>query len=243
MRAILLLLLILSCDLTIIHAQSKEAAPGESTTGLLAFQVGIPSGAMQAAIRNNMGNLGFGAAAAVLSDPFSWGRGKGRSPLRVGAELGYTYYGRFLSDVNISGYNGNYKTSYGILQLNALLQVRPRYPAPVSPFVEVLAGGNFYLSHTKENLNVIESSLGIQGFELDSYASVGFNKGLAVGCKFGRPERDNGRFILRVSYNRGKDIRYVVRNSIQYDPYSGRLSYEIGRAPVVYWMVQVGVGI
>ena len=67
-----------------------------------------------------MGNLGFGAGFAVLSNPFTWGKNKRNSPLRIGGEAGYTYYGRFLSEVNINGYKGDYKTSYGILQLNAI---------------------------------------------------------------------------------------------------------------------------
>jgi hypothetical protein len=226
---------------------SQQGAGGraavETTNGLLAFQVGIPSEAMQAAIRNNMGNLGFGGAVAILSNPFSWGRHKRKSPLRIGGELGYTYYGRFLSEVNIGGYGGSYKTSYGILQMNAVLQLRPQQAETVSPFIEILAGGNFYLSHTKENLSVIESGLGIQGFDIDSYASVGFNRGIAVGCTIGRVSESNGRFTLRLSFNEGNDIKYVVRNSLKYDAGSGRLGYEIGKAPVRYFMVQVGVAI
>src|SRR5690606_7199436 len=129
-----------------------------------------------------------GLGLSVLSNPFSWGRNKRNSPLRLGGELGYTYYGRFLSDVNINGFRGSYKTSYGILQLNAVAQLRPMYTEAFTPFLEILAGGNFYLSSTRENLSVIESALGIPAFEIDSYASVGFNKGIAAGFSVGRSE-------------------------------------------------------
>jgi len=231
---------------TLCRAQDDAESPKapERTNALLAFEVGIPSKDMRAAIKNNMGNIGFGGALSVLTNPFTWGTKKRNSPLRIGAEIGYTYYGRFLSEVNINGYRGNYKTSYGILHANALFRLLPSEPAPVRPFIEIMAGGNFYLSDTKENLNAIESALGLQGFDIGSYASAGFNKGIALGCSFGKKTRrnDDGLFTLRLSYNKGSDIKYVVRNSLVYNPGSG-LQYAVGRAKVSYIMAQVGVGL
>lgn len=215
----------------------------ETVNGFLAFQVGIPSASMQKAIKNNMGNMGFGAGFTLLSNPFTWGKNKRNSPVRIGGEAGYTYYGRFLSEVNINGYKGDYKTSYGILQLNALLQLRPKQTEAITPFLEILAGGNFYLSRIKDNLDFIESSLGIETFDLDSYSSASFNKGFAVGCYIGNHQKKGAaRFAIRLSYNRGSSIKYVVRNSLAYDPNTNWLGYKVDKAPVSYFMVQVGVG-
>jgi hypothetical protein len=214
----------------------------ESVNGVIAVQVGVPSTTMQRAIKNDMGNLGFGAGLEVLTNPFTWGKNKRNSPLRIGGELGYTYYGRFLSEVNINGYKGDYKTSYGILQLNAILQLRPQYTEVIRPFIELLAGGSFYLSSIKENLDLIESALGIETFSLGSHSSASFNKGIAVGCSFGNPRKEAGRFTLRVSYNRGNSIKYIVRNSLEYDPSNNSLQYQVDKAPVSYFMIQIGVG-
>lgn len=215
----------------------------ESINGIFAFQVGIPSKKMQAAIQNEMGNLGFGAGLMVLTNPFSWGKNKRNSPLRLGAELGYTYYGRFLSEVNINGYRGDYKTSYGILNLNGVLQLRASQQEAINPFIEFLVGGNFYLSSMRENLDVIESSLGIQPVDMGGYSSASFNKGVAVGMSIGNPQKKKAaRFTLRVSYNWGSDIKYVVRNSLIYDRSNGSLSYAVGKAPVRYLMAQIGIG-
>jgi len=219
-----------------------EPAEIESINGLLAFQVGIPSKKMQEAVQNNMGNIGFGGALTVLTNPFTWGRKKRNSCLRIGAELGYTYYGRFLSDVTINGYQGDYKTSYGILQLNGILQLRPVQEEYITPYLEVLAGGNFYLSSIRENLGVIESALGIPAFDLGGYSSASFNKGVAVGVNIGKVRRNDARFALRVSYNWGSDIKYVVRNSLAYNANNNSLTYEVGKAPVRYLMAQVGIG-
>ena len=214
--------------------------PLETLGGHLGLQLAMPARPMRDAVRNEMGNIGFGAGLSVLSNPLSWGRRKRNSPFRVGGEAGYTYYGRFLSDVNIGGYRGSYKTSYGIMQLNGIVQLRPMYTESITPFLEVLAGGNIYLSNTRENLSVIESALGIPAFEIDSYASVGFNKGLAAGFTFGKPAAP-ARFLVRASYNVGSNIKYVVRNSLQYDPGSNFLSYQVAKAPVRYLLLQVGV--
>jgi hypothetical protein len=235
---IILALLILNSS----NAQTGHQQYIQKGNGLIALQVGIPSVAMQAAIENKMGNLGFGIGVSGFTNPFSWGRNKHNSPLRIGGEAGYTYYGRFLSEVNINGSRGDYKTSYGIVQLNGILQLRPSIPEIISPFLEVLAGGNFYLSTTKENLTAIESSLGITAFDMGSYSSASFNKGVAVGCSFGKPRRDQARFTLRLSYNWGKNIKYVVRNSLAYNTSNGHLEYYTGSAPVRYLMAQLGIG-
>jgi hypothetical protein len=224
------------------HSQTGDQKYIQKGNGLLALQVGIPSKAMQQAVENKMGNVGFGLGISLLTNPFSWGRHKRNSPIRIGGEAGYTYYGRFLSNVNINGFSGNYKTSYGIVQLNGLLQLRPSEPEKISPFLEILAGGNFYLSTTKENLTAIESSLGIQAFDMGSYSSASFNKGVAIGCSFGKPREDRARLTLRLSYNWATSIKYIVRNSLAYNSSSGQLEYYVGRAPVRYLLVQAGLG-
>ncbi|HEY6502489.1 MAG TPA: hypothetical protein VIZ28_00820, partial [Chitinophagaceae bacterium] len=208
MKKRLVILLLSPCLLCSVWSWSQEAEEKatevEDINVLLAFQVGIPSKEMLEAIKNNMGNTGFGGALCILTNPFTWGKNKRNSPLRIGAEIGYTYYGRFISNVNINGYNGSYKTSYGILHANALFRLMPSTPAPVRPFIEALIGGNFYLSNIKENLDAIETALGLEGFDIDNYASSGFNKGVAIGCGFGgKKKKDSGKFILRVSYNWG----------------------------------------
>jgi hypothetical protein len=226
------------------QAQDEERkVPVEKANGIIAIQVGIPTPAMQQAIKNNMGNLGFGVGVSALTNPFSWGRNKRNSPLRIGGEVGYTYYGRFLTDVNIGGFGGNYKTSYGILQANAIIQLRLKEPQFFTPFIEGLIGGSFYISTTKENLSAIESGLGIQSFDFGSYSSASFNKGVALGAIIGRVKYDNARFAIRLSYNWGTKIKYVVRNSLAYNSSSGQLEYYVGEAPVKYFMVQVGIGI
>jgi hypothetical protein len=211
--------------------------------GSLTLQVGIPTAGMQKAIENHMGNVGFGVSLILASNPFSWGKRDKNSPLRLGGELSYTYYGRFISDVNINGYRGDYKTSYGIANINAILRFRPPVTSNFTPFIDVIAGGNFYLSSTTENLNVIETALGIERLDFGGTSSAGFNKGIGFGFTAGSAKEDKARFILRATYNRGSTIKYVVRNSLSYDPGSNTLIYERGRAPVEYFMVQIGIGI
>jgi hypothetical protein len=211
----------------------------EWINGMLGLQVGVPVGGMEKAVKNKMGNLGFGAGILAVFNPLTWGKTKRQSPLWIGAEAGYTYYGRFLTEVDISGYKGDYKTSYGVLQLNALIRLRPRQTESINPFMDVLAGGSFYLSTIMENLDVFESSLGIEPISIDDFSSSSFNKGIAVGCNVRKRNGKGGGLTVRVSYNRGNTIKYIVRNSLVYN---GRWEYQVGKAPVSYFLVQIGIG-
>jgi hypothetical protein len=223
-------------------AAQTSGIPVEKVNGFIGLQVGIPAREMQPAIKNNMGDVGFGIGATVLTNPFSWGRNKRNSVLRIGGELGYTYYGRFITKVDIRGYRGDYKTSYGILNLNGVLQLRPFAEAPLRPFFELIAGGSFYISQIRENLDAIETALGIQAFDLEAYSSASFNKGVAVGFSIGKRRDGRGCLTVRGSYNIGSDIKYIVRNSLQYNSANGYMEYSVGKAPVRYFLVQAGIG-
>ncbi len=240
------LLLVFLSSVTTVLAQENSAgktnAEASTTNGLLALQVGVPSKSMQRAIKNEMGNVGFGLGLNIVSNPFAWGKNKKKSPLRIGGDIGYTYYGRFITDVNIQGYEGSYKTSYGILNLNGVLQLRPVNQLPFNPFLEVLAGGNFYLSSIKENLTAIESALGIIPVELGGTSSSSFNKGIAIGFNIGKAKYKTPQFTIRAAYNWGTSIKYIVRNSLTYEPSSNRLIYYTDRAPVRYILLQAGFG-
>jgi hypothetical protein len=210
---------------------------------LIGANIGIPFPEMKKAIKNNMGDAGFGISLLYLSNPMSWGKQKKASPIRLGGEIGYTYYGRFKTQVFANGYAGDYKTSYGIAKLHAVLRLRPAYTHTFTPFMDVFAGGNFYLSVIKENLGFLESSLGLQSFDFGGTSSASFTKGVAAGFSVGSLKSDKGRFVFRISYTDGSSIRYVVRNSLQYDPNYNQLTYQEGRAPLRYIMIELGIGI
>jgi hypothetical protein len=239
------LLVLLLCS-NLLDAQDSIPAmnsPVQTGDFLLGLQLGFPGNEMKKAVRNKMANVGIGGTLYYLTNPLSWGKNKRNSAIRIGGELAYTYYGRFITDVNVGGYQGSYKTSYGILNLNAIFRLRPPHVTPVVPFVDLVAGGNFYISSTKQNLDAIETALGFEAADFGGYSSSSFNKGIAAGISIGSNEVQKARFVIRVSCNWGSDIKYVVRNSVAYDPGSNQLTYEVGKAPVRYMLVQIGVGL
>jgi hypothetical protein len=189
----------------------------------IAFNIGMPSKAMQQAIRNNMFNKGFGLSVLVVYNPF-----KRTSVLRLGGEIGYTYYGRFKS--------GGLKTSYGIAHLVPVIRVRPDISSAIIPFADVFAGGDFYISNTKEDLGALETIAGIESYDFGSTISASFVKGLATGVMIRFSKSATSRLLLRFSYARGTPIKYVDRNSL--DPVYGFLE---GRSPVEYFAIQVGI--
>src|SRR6476469_6359278 len=121
----------------------------------VALNIGMPTGAMQPAIRNNMFNLGFGLSILAAYNPF-----KKSSILRLGGEIGYTYYGRFKS--------GGLKTSYGIGHLAPVIRLRPDIASPLVPFFDIFAGGDFYISDTKEDLDALATIAGIESYDFGS---------------------------------------------------------------------------
>lgn len=213
----------------------KIKSPGDA---MLALNVGMPFPSMTKAIQNNMGNMGFGLGGLLLVSPVK----KKDFPIRLGGEVGYTYYGRFKTNVNVNGYEGDYKTSYGIITLHAVARFRPAATHRVTPFADVFAGGNFYISTIKENLGFIETALGLESFDLGGEFSASFSRGLGAGVTIGDPSKDQGRFVLRVSYIVGSSLKYIVRNSLAYDESNHTLTYHTDRAPVKYMMVQLGIG-
>jgi hypothetical protein len=187
------------------------------------LNIGMPSKAMQQAIRNNMFNKGFGLSVLVVYNPF-----KRTSVLRLGGEIGYTYYGRFKS--------GGLKTSYGIAHLVPVIRLRPDISSAIIPFADVFAGGDFYISNTKEDLGALETIAGIESYDFGSTISASFVKGLATGVMIRFSKSATSRLLLRFSYARGTPIKYVDRNSL--DPVYGFLE---GRSPVEYFAIQVGI--
>lgn len=211
--------------------------------GMLSLNLSLPSEDMMELTRNNMFGSGFGGSLLFLSNPGTWGKNDKNTVLRIGGELGYTYYGRFITDVNINGYRGDYKTSYGIAHLNAILRLRPPEVGPIVPFGDFFIGGNFYFSTIKENLDAIETSLGLEPFNFGGTSSASFVKGAAAGISIGSRNPLKARLILRVSYAKGSSLRYIVRNSLEFDPNYNSLTYQTNRAPVEYFLAQVGIGL
>lgn len=224
----------------------KPAEPAASNQGkdfMFALQVGVPSEEMRPAIKNRMGDVGFGAELLYLSDPYTWGKNKRSSALRIGGGLGYTYYGRFKTEANLNNYTGNLKTAYGILDAKAIARFRPQLDRGIHPFADLQAGLDLYMSRTREDLSVIERDPNDERPDWESSSSASFTKGIGGGMAIGSRDPKQAKFVVRVMYNWGSKIKYVVRNSMQYDPATGVLSYDTDRAPVRYVSIQVGIGL
>jgi hypothetical protein len=210
---------------------------------LFGLQVGVPSAEMRPAIKNNMGDVGFGAGILFLSDPFTWGKNKRESALRLGGGLGYTYYGRFKTEARVNSFTGNLKTAYGMFDAKAVARFRPQLDRGFQPFADVQAGIDVYMSTTSEDLSAIESGLGAEPIDIDNTASASFTKGIGGGFAIGSRDPKQAKFVIRATYNWGSRVKYVVRNSLEYDPSQNAIYYQTAKAPVRYVMIQVGIGL
>lgn len=230
-------------------ATEMDWKPAEPEVGnwnqdfLFGLQVGVPSREMRPAIKNRMGDIGFGVTVLVLSDPATWGKTKGQSDFRIGGGLGYTYYGRFKTESEINNYTGNLKTAYGIFDAKVIGRFRPQMNYGIHPFADVQAGVDVYTSTTSEDLSAIESGLGVEPIDLDNTASASFTKGIGGGVAIGSRNPKKGKLVIRAMYNWGSRVKYVVRNSLVYDRAENTIYYERGKAPVRYVAIQVGIGL
>lgn len=240
---LLLLVQCLSAQLT-TETTWTPAEPSIDNKGkdfLFGLQVGVPSTEMRPAIKNRMGDVGFGAGFLFLSDPYTWGKNKRSSALRLGGGLGYTYYGRFKTEVPWNSYTGRVKTYYGIFDLKAIARFRPQLDRGFHPFADLQAGMDLYTSTTREDLSVLEREDGDE--DIDNTSSAAFTKGIGGGIAIGSRDPGKAKFVIRAMYNWGGQVKYVVRNSMYYDPAGRTLYYERAKAPVRYIMIQVGVGL
>lgn len=196
------------------------------------IQMDMPNEKMRPAVRNNMGDKGFGLAASFMANPYTWGRNKRNSPLRIGGELGYTYYGRFKQS--------GIKASTGMIHLTAMARLHHEEAHRLMPFFDIFAGGNFYMASFREDVNAIESIAGLEPSSFASMNSASFVHGAAVGVFLGQEHPEKMRLQLRFAYTRGTAFKYVERNSMVV--VNNGVYVLIGKVPVDYFSIQIGLG-
>jgi hypothetical protein len=228
-----------STSLTRTEKKINQVKANSSADLMIAVNSIIPAAQTKDVIQNNIGDLGFGLSAIALFNPFT--KKNKNFPVHLGLEAGYTYFGRFKTEVNVNGFKGDYKTTYGLFSLNAVIRFRPSYTYRFTPFADVFAGGNFYNAEIKENLNAIETALNTPKTYLGGYNSASFSKGIAVGFNIGKAETDAAKFSCRLAYTIGSNINYLVRNSLVYDGANNKLVFDKAKAPLKYFMLQIGV--
>lgn len=240
---LLLLTLVLSAQLTTepTWEPAESSIDNKGKDFLFGLQVGVPSAEMRPAIRNQMGDVGLGGTFLFLSDPYTWGKNKRSSALRLGGGVGYTFYGRFKTEVPWNNYTGRIKTSYGIFDAKVIARFRPQLGRGIHPFADLQAGMDLYTSTTREDLSVMEREDDDE--DIDNTSSASFTKGIAGGIAIGSRDPGQAKFVIRAMYNWGGQVRYIVRNSMYYDPAGRTLYYEKAKAPVRYVAIQVGVGL
>jgi hypothetical protein len=218
-----------SQDSAVIEKSPEITIQPDDHEGFLGVHLVIPSAKMRPAVSNNMGDLGFGLAFQMLSDPATWSRREKYSCFRLGAGISYTYFGRYHTDVDFN----RLKTTYGIFNLNAVFRLRPFNDRKILPYLELFTGLSTYFSSTKWTKGSIASD--DDGF-LGAVTNSSLNKGIAVGLNFSNAK--NPGWSLRAGYQWAGDLRYVVRNSIVYQS-PDKFNYREAYAPVQYFTLSV----
>lgn len=235
----LLFIVLASLSFGPLQAQDAGHNPRHFSTTFALINT-VPMGGMRQAIQNRMGNMGFGVALNGYINPWALVRNPRPSALWFGGGFAYSYLGRDLSSLSNSNVRADYKTTYQLLQIDLMARLRPAEPLPALPFIEVFAGGCFYNSTLQENLTVLQTGLGQEPFVYGDFNSGTFNRGLAVGVQTTPARPGAPGFSLRLAYNMGGRINYVVRNSLVLNN-DNRLQFATGETRARTISLQVGV--
>jgi hypothetical protein len=144
------------------------------------------------------------------------------TPIFVGASAFYGLHDSHLdksSYVDNSGQTMRVRTNHNHIQANAFVRVQPELEWPVHPYLEGVAGMNWF--YTRET---IRPRLFDEVFDATSlFGSSAFFYGAGGGIMIPIPETIV-RIDLRAQYLRGGRAEYLLQNDIQWDSVAEQLN-------------------
>ena len=204
----------------------------------LHFTIATPRGEFKDSIdRNGYGISGYGVVRA------------GKSPLKIGLELGYIMYGHESRNVPISmtipDVTVNVNTSNNIFTGHLLLRVQEQFGS-VAPYIDGLLGLNYLWTNTtiedEDDLEEVASSTNMD----DVAFSYGVGGGIMV--KVGKiSQKGFGKnplpiFVdLKVRYMLGDEADYLREGAIERE--LGSASYDISTSKTDLMLYQIGVAV
>ncbi len=204
------------------------------------FLLGFPRGEF----REHVPNVGFGIE-------FTGGVHLGRSPLLLGAELGFLTYGRdsrreYFS-LTIQEVTVRVITTNNILLGNLFLRLQPP-SGSVRPYLDALIGFKYFFTETRIRSIYYDDDEPIaRDTNLGDIASAhGYGVGIAIDLWSGEVDFDEGpsgwmglQLDLGVRYMLGSEAEYLKKGSINY--VDGRVVYEVERSMTDFLRPHVGV--
>lgn len=201
--------------------------------GDLRFVVGFPQGEFE----DNVDNVGFGL------DGF-FGIGLGRSPIVVGADLGFVVYGferrsEPFSD-NIPDVRVDVETSNSIFLGHLLLRVQPP-SGTIQPYFDGLFGLKYFFTETSvEDDNGSDPIASTTNFD-DAALSYGIGGGVEIQVLRG----PGGKKLRALSINAG--ARYLLGSEAEYlqegsiERRDGQVFFTVDRSETTMLLTHLGV--
>jgi len=224
--------IIITVELCAIPVSAKNRTHGDAG---LHFTIASPSGEFRDSVdRNGYGVSGYGAYTV------------GKSPLKIGLEMGYIMYGHNTRtepiSLTIPDVTVNVQTTNNIFNGHLLFRVQEQYGS-VAPYIDGLLGFNYFWTSTtienESNYEEIASSTNLD----DAVFSYGLGGGIMVQAGRVKAGRDRLPLYidLKVRYLLGDEADYLKEGSITHD--LGTVSYDISTSKTDMMLYQIGVAI
>ncbi len=233
----LITLLFVLISLVTVFGQKYDSSKFSFINFYFNTQTAIPSKEFREAMKNDVGNLGFGLTTGIVISPLLENK---PSPILLGLDFGYFKYGQ--DKQQATGTSPPLKTTWNVFTWNGLARLRPRFQrGSITPFIDGLLGVKLYNTKTKIDKNVIDFIFNDDQPEvINNVKHFGLNYGLGAGFYSNPKKQVSPGFTMRVLYLWGDEATYVVRNSVQVTS-SGNVTFETARANTSMVMIQLGI--
>jgi len=214
---------------------SKSRTHGDAG---LHFTIASPSGEFRDSVdRNGYGVSGYGAFTV------------GRSPLKIGLEMGYIMYGHDTRpepiSMTIPDVTVNVRTTNNIFNGHLLFRVQEQFGS-VAPYIDGLLGFNYLWTKTTiENESDSEEIASSTNLD-DTAFSYGLGGGIMVQVGKVKQKGYGGDRLpvyldLKVRYLLGDEADYLKEGSIKHE--LGRVTYDVSTSKTDLMLYQIGVAV
>jgi hypothetical protein len=202
--------------------------------------VGLPTGEFRDAVNNSLSGTGWGAGMNFLINPK---KGGVYSPVFLGIEGNYMNLGT--DKIPASAFLPQLKTTFNYYNIGPVIRVfLMEKEEGFIPFLDGFIGMKALNTNTQVDNSLLDTILDQEALESllsTNYEGLGYGVGLGFyNRKFNdRAETGHGSFYLRLMYQYGDRINYVMRGSVKVDK-GGVITYQTDKTQTGILSLQLG---
>jgi hypothetical protein len=162
-----------------------------------------------------------------------------KTPITVGASFAYGMYGSDLQKntyINRSAQTMRVRTNNNLINTNIFARIQPEIDFPIRPYIQGVAGYNFFYTREKVRTRLFEEILDATSL----HGGNAFFYGLGAGLSIPIPELI-AAVDLRVQHLRGGTARYLMRGDVLWNEATEQLDILPRRSGTEMLLIQIGI--